>query len=393
MKTNCKKSGDCQVRLEVQIDAAEAAAITKDVERAFVREAKIPGFRPGKVPVEIVRSRFADALSQEMRRVMVERTAKKAIDAEKLKAVAVVEAKDLNFGPDGGSFTVSVDVEPEFKLPAYKGLKIVRNDTAVKDEEVQAQVESLRKAYARYEDAKDGEAAADGDIVQFSYSGTVDGKSVLEVAPEAKAVASAEGFWTQLEEGRFLPEILDALQGMKSGESKEGISVKFAPEGAPEGLGGKTAEYSITLQTVRKRILPDDEALAGMMKAENAAKMVADIRERMQKQADAREAARREDSALDLLLKKCDFALPRSQVEAATDDRLKALAYRAQQSGIDASYFESQKDKIRREAEEAAEKQLRGWYVLRAIAEAEKLEGESGELAKKALDFVLANAK
>ena len=269
MKTEVKKLEKCQVQLNVTLDADEMKAIVKDVEKAFVREAKLPGFRPGKIPVELIRKEFANGLKQETERMMYQRNIAEAIKAEKLDDVAVADVKDMTFNAEGGSFAAIVEVKPVFKLPTYKGLKLTSNDVTVKDADVDDQIARLRAAYATYEDAKEGDAVAEGDFVQIDYSGTVGGKSILELNPEAKVVASGEGFWTQVEEGRFLPEILDSLKGMKAGETKEGIKAKFDKESAPEGLKGEKAVYTVTLKSFRRRILPDDAQFAEKAKAES----------------------------------------------------------------------------------------------------------------------------
>ena len=210
MKTSTKNEYKCQVELKVELNADEMKEIVKDVERAFVREARLPGFRPGKVPIEIIRKQFADGLKQETEHTMIRKHYQDAVKAEKLDEITLADVKDISFTADGGVFTAVVEIKPKFKVPSYKGLKIADKDTTVSDEAVKEQLERLRAAYAKYEDAKEGDTVADGDFVQIDYTGTIDGKPILEVAPEAKVVASGTGFWTQVEEGRFLPEILDA---------------------------------------------------------------------------------------------------------------------------------------------------------------------------------------
>jgi len=393
MKTDTKKLDKCQVQLVVTLDAEEAKKIVKDVEKAFMREAKVPGFRPGKVPIELIRREFAQGLKQETERMMFQRHVEDAIKAEKLDSVSVVDVKDVKCGPEGGEFTAIVEVKPVFKLPTYKGLKVSSNDVTVKDEQVQEQMDRLRVAYAKFEDAKEGDVVADGDFVQIDYSGTVDGKPILEINPEAKIVASGEGFWTQVEEGRFLPEILDAVKGMKAGETKEGVKAKFDKEAAPEGLKGEKAVYTVTLKAFRRRILPTDAEFAEKAKAESVEKLAETIRGQMQKHADEQEAIRRENEAVDLVMKKCDFEVPESQVRRAADEYLQQLAVRAQQSGLDASYFAKNRDKIQSDAEEAAERRVRTWYVLSAIAKEEGIAESDEELGKKVVDIILANAK
>ena len=393
MKTATKKLENCQVELKVTLDADEMKAIVKDVERAFMREVSLPGFRKGKVPVELIRKEFASGLKQETERAMFQKNIGEAIKAEKLDEVGIADVKDFKEGAEGGEFTAVVEVKPVFKLPDYKGLKIESRDTKVEDEAVQDQLGRLRAAYAKYEDAKEGEAAQDGDFIQIDYEGTVGGKKILEINPEAKIVAQGTGFWTQLEEGRFLPEILDAVKGMKAGETKSDVKAKFDKESAPEGLKGEKAVYTVTLKSFRRRILPTDAEFVEKAKAESMEKLTASIREQMEKHAVAEEAARRENEAVELLLKKADFDVPGSQVRRATDGYLQQLAERAQYSGINAEYFEKNRDKILKDAETAATRQVRLWYILEAIAAEEKIEAKDEERGKKVIDFVLANVK
>lgn len=393
MKTNSKKMGKCQVELTVTLDADETKAIVKDVEKAFVREAKLPGFRPGKVPIELIRKEFAQGLKQETDRAIFQRNITDAMKAAELDEVAIADVKDITFNAQGASFVATVEVKPTFKLPAYKGLKIEKKDTAVSEETVQDHLGRLRTAYAKYEDAQEGEAVSEGDFVQIDYTGTVGGKPILEIAPDAKIVANGTGFWTQVEEGRFLPEILEAVKGMKAGETKEGVKATFDKESAPDGLKGAKAVYTVTVKGFRRRILPTDAEFVEKAKAESLEKLAATVREQLEKQATAQEAMRRENEAVELLLRKADFDVPPSQVRRATDGYLQQLAERAQYSGLNAEYFEKNRDKIMKDAEESATKQVRLWYLIEAIAAEEKLEAKDDEKGKKVIDFVLANAK
>lgn len=393
MKTESKKQDNCQVKLTVTLEADEAAVCVKEVEKAFLREARLPGFRPGKAPIEIVRKEFAAQLKEETHRTMFRKFYADAVKAEAIEEVALADVQDLACDAQGGSFTALIDVKPEFKLPTYKGLKIAPANVAVEDAAVAKQIESLRAAYAKYEDAKEGETVQEGDFVQIDYSGTVGKKPILELAPEAKAVASGEGFWVQVEEGRFLPELLEAVKGMKAGETKEGVKAKFSKEAAPEPLKGKSAVYTLTLKAFRRRVLPTDAEFIEKTKSESIEKLTQTIRESMEKQAVDQEAARRENDAVELLLKKVDFAVPQSQVVRAMDGYLNEFAQRAQYAGISADYLKDQKDQILKDARAAAERQVRLWYVLEGICAAEKIEAADEEKGKKAIAFVLANAK
>ena len=393
MKTSSKSQDKCQVKLSVTLEADEMNAIVKDVEKVFLREAQLPGFRKGKVPLQIIRKEFSDGLKQEIQRAMFQKNYPEAIKAEAIEEVALANVEDLKYDEKGGSFVAIVETKPKFKLPTYKGLKIEFKDAKVDDAAVADQLERLRAAYAKYEDAKEGDAVQDGDFIQIDYEGMVGEKKILEINPEAKIVAEGKGFWTQVEEGRFLPEILDAVKGMKAGETKEGIKAKFDKESAPEGLKGEKATYTVTLKSFRRRILPDDKEFAEKAKAESFEKLQATIRESLEKSAVDNETMRRENEAVELLMKKVDFDVPESQVRRAMDGYLQELAQRAQYSGLNAEYFEKNRDKILKDAEAAATKQVRLWYVLEAIATAEKIEAKDEAKGKKVIEFVLANAK
>ena len=393
MKSSIKKQDKCQVKLTVELDAAETAAIVKDVEKVFMREAQMPGFRKGKMPIELIRKEFAGQLKEEITRTIFQKNYSEAVKAEKLDEVALAGLEKIDYDEKGASFVAIVEVKPEFKLPTYKGLKIEKKDAKVEESAVEDQLGRLRKAYAKYEDAKEGEVVQDGDFIQIDYEGAVDGKAILEINPEAKIVGKGEGFWTQVEEGRFLPEILDAVKGMKAGETKEGVKAKFDKESAPEGLKGAKAEYKVTLKSFRRQVMPTDAEFIEKAKAESIDALKKTIRESMEKSAVEEETIRRENEAVDLLMKKVDFDVPESQMRRAMDGFLNDFAQRAQYSGLDASYFEKNREKILKDAEDAATRQVRLWYVIEAIAREEKIEAKDEEKGKKVIEFILANAK
>ncbi|MBO4448272.1 MAG: trigger factor [Kiritimatiellae bacterium] len=393
MKTDTKKIGGCRVQLNVTLDAAETDKVVKEVEKVFLRNARIPGFRPGKAPIDIVRRNFAADIAAEAMQRVVSANLPQAVKAEDLDFVDIVEVKDVSCTPEGGAFSAVVDLKPQFKLPTYKGLKISKKDTAVAESAVESAVEEMRDMHSTYADAAEGDVVAEGDYAQIDYSGTVDGKPILEVAPEAKMVASATGYWVRVREGYFLAEILDAIKGMKAGETKTGIKAVFDKKAAPEGLGGKKALYDVTVKTLRRRVLPDDAKLAEALKAESFDKLKADIRSRLEKRAVELEESRREDEAYDLLLKKTDFPVPQSIVDRQRDTLLASFAERAGISNINADVLKERRDELLADLGAQAERQVRYFYLAEAIAKAENLDCKDEDRGRKVMEFVLANAK
>ena len=391
----------CVINLTVKMTADEIKGEAKKVLNEFVREAQVPGFRKGKVPVEIIRKNFAAELKRETEGACFRAFYPKAVEESGLKVIALEGVTEMKLDEAAGmEFNALVEIRPEYKLPKYKGLPIKAGDAKVEDSAVDSQLESMRKMFAKYEDGKEGDVVADGDFVQFDYNGTVDGQPICEIVPDQKAICSATGFWVQIEEGRFLPEILDALKGMKAGEEKKAVKVKFSKEAAPEQLKGKKAVYEIKVTMLRKCTLPDDAGVVEAMKVETMDKLRADIRERLEKQAAEAEVENRRNQAIELLLKKADFEVPPSLVQRQAEAYLGRLAQQMQYAGVTSDYIEQNREKILKDATEQAEKQVRLSYLLLDIADAEKIEVEEKDenkkdqaRAEKTLDFILAEAK
>ncbi len=384
MKFETKESSPCVIALSVKAEADEVQAEYKKVLNVFMREAVIPGFRKGKVPLNIIKQKFQKEIADECKQACFREFYPKAVKESGIAAVNLQNVTDVLFTPETGfSCTALVEVKPDFDLPKYKKLSIKAGDTKVTDEQVTERLEGFRKAFAKFEDAKEGAVIADGDFVQFDYSGALDIKAktpLSEVVPDQKAICGGTGFWTQLEEGRFVPEILEALKGMKIGETKDDVKVKFPKDNAPEAIKGKKCVYTVTVKAFRTRVLPDDAAFVEAAKAESLDALRKQFREQMEKDAVAAELEGRKNQAIELLLKKADFAVPPSLVQRQIQSYLQDLAQRAQYSGLSADYIEQNRDKILADAETNATRQVRLSYILLGIAEAEKIEASDADV-------------
>ena len=435
MKVEKKESSPCVLELSVKAEADEVKEEYQKVLTAFIKNAVVPGFRKGKTPLPIIKQKFQTEISQETQQACFHKLYPEALKEASVEPLSLQDVTELSFSPETGfAFTALVEVRPVFDLPKYKKLAIKPGDLSVSDDQVTAELENYRRAFAKYEDAKEGTVVAEGDFVCFDYTGTTDDdppQPLSELVPDQKAVCAGTDFWTQVEEGRFVPEILEALKGMKAGETKEGVKVSFPQDAAPEPLQGRTAVYTITLKSFRSRTLPDDAGFVAAAKAESMDALRADFRTRLEEAAKARDLAARKDQAVDLLLAKSDFDVPPSLVRRQTQSTLEELAQRAQYSGLPADYFQQNRDQILADATNTAIRRVRLSYILLGIAKEEGLEiteddvmaglekmaastggkqtaadlrkqvEENGQLAayreqlaaEKALDFVLAQAK
>ena len=378
MKVEKKESSPCVLELSVKADADEVKEEYQKVLTAFIKNAIVPGFRKGKIPLPVLKQKFQVEISQETQQACFRKLYPEALKEAAVESLSLQDVTESSFSPETGfAFTALVEVRPTFDLPKYKKLAIKPGDVSVSDEQVATELENYRRAFAKYEDAKDGAVVADGDFVCFDYAGTTDDdppQPLSELVPDQKAICAGTDFWTQVEEGRFLPEILEALKGMKAGETKEGVKVSFPKEAAPEPLQGRNAAYTVTLKSFRSRTLPDDAGFVSAAKAESMDALRADFRKRLEEEAKARDLAARKDQAVDQLLAKSDFDVPPSLVRRQTQSTLEELAQRAQYSGLPADYFQQNRDQILAEATNSAIRRVRLSYILLGIAKEEGLE-------------------
>ncbi len=394
MKVEKKEAAPCVMELIVNADAEEIKADYKEVFGVFLRNGVIPGFRKGKAPADMIRHKFQSEITQEAIQKCFRKFYPEALKESGLEVVNLQGLSSAKIAPESGfEFTAIVEVAPKFSLPKYKKLSIKREEVKITDAQVAERVEEYRKAYAKYEEAKEGATVADGDFVNFDYKGTLDGTPLVEIVPDMKNMCEYQGFWTQVEEGRFLSEVLEALKGMKVGETKSGVKVKFPKDAAPEPLKGKKAEYDLTVKAFRSRILPDDESFVKDAGAESMDKLREDIRAKMLADETRAEENRRQEYAIDLLLKKADFDVPESQVRNETAANLDRFARQAQYSGLDADYVKDQREQILAQAEEQAVRQVRLAYILSGIAKEESIEATDEDVSKRIAEIAEANNK
>lgn len=387
MKVDTQNVGPCKVKVIVKAEAEETRSDYEEVIKSFMQQGRVPGFRPGKVPREIIKRDFHKEITEEVHGRLIRSLYKKAVEQEKIKLVTLLDVGDVLFSPETGiTFSMTLDVQPEFDLPKYKKIPVAFEEPAVTDEQVEEHLGRLRKAFAKFEDAPAGSVIEAGDLVSIDFAGLIDGKPVQEVAPEAKSISEGSDFWLQVEEDRFLPEIVSALKGMKAGDSKE-VKFKFDKEQPLEALRGKKAVYSVAVKTVRKCLLPSDEELLKQVKMESVEKLREQTRTNLAESAQQAEKNRREQAVIEYLLKKTDFELPESQVSDEISATLDRMANEAHYRGLKREDLEKNREAIIENATASAKRQLRLRYVLGHIAEEEKIAVVDADVEKKIVEL------
>jgi len=383
MKVDTQNIGPCKSKVIVKAEADETRKEYGEVMRAFLREGRVPGFRPGKVPREIIKREFHKQITEEVQGRLFRALYKPALEQAGVKMVALLDVNDMLFSPETGiTFTMTVDTEPEFDLPKYKKIPVSFDEPAVTEEEVDEQIDRLRKAFAKFEEAPPEHAIAGGDLVSIDFAGLVDGQPVHTLDEAAKPISEGTGFWVQVEEGRFQKEILDALVGMKAGDT-QAVKFKFAKDHAIEALRGKKAEYSVTVKSVRMRLPTQDAELLAQVKLESLDQLRDHTRARMLESAVQAEKHRREQTVIEFLLKKADFDLPESRVAEEINNTLDRMMNEAQYRGLTREDLEKNREAIIENASVTAKRQLRLRYLLGRIAEQEGITVSDAEVDAK----------
>ncbi len=389
MKVNTQKVGPCRVKVMVKAEADETRKDYEEVLNVFMKNARVPGFRIGKVPRDIIKRDFHKELTEEVQRRLFRDLYAKALEQEGVKMVSLVDVGDMLFSPETGIlFSMVVDVRPQFDLPKYKKIPVTFDEPAVTEEMVDRHIAIMRKDSVSFVDADESHLIAEGDLVCIDFRGEVDGRPIADLAEDARALSSGEKFWLHLEEGRFMPEILGALNGMRLNESKEGVEVVFGADYPLEALRGKRAVYGFAVKAVKAARLPDDQELIKKRNVESMDCLRESCRKKLFEMEKLMAEHRREKEVEEHLLKKADFDLPESQVNDEIRLALDRMLHEAHYRGLKREDLEKNRDAIVGSATETAKRSLRLRYLLGGIAEQEGIavseEETDREIAKLA---------
>jgi trigger factor len=372
----------CKKRLKIEVPANRVKQAYDKVAGDFQREARIPGFRPGHAPRNVVLKKFHKDIESETQRTLVPEAYQEAIAEKKLKVVSQPEIEDLKYQAGLSlSFSTLVELVPDFKLPQYKGIVVKKQDTAVSDEEVEKALKALADQRATFADAPDRGLEME-DFAVISYTGTIDGKPVAEVAPEARGLGANPNFWLWMKPEGFLPKFAEQCVGLKKGE-KRTVEVEFPAEFPQGAVAGQKARYEVELKEIKVKNAPVlDDNFAQEIAKMSLEELKKRIRENMEqeKKNEADRAARGE--IVQKLISSVEFELPESVVESETHNTVYDIVSENQSRGVSAELLEEKKDEIFSNASRAAKETVKFNFIATQIAEAEKIEVTNEQVAQ-----------
>ncbi|MCX4341097.1 MAG: trigger factor [Lachnospiraceae bacterium] len=359
-----------KLTIEVDVDTFEKA-----VEKAYQKEKNkisIPGFRKGKVPRQMVEKMYGkEVFFEEAANIVIPDAYDKALDEceEDIVSSPKIEVTQIAAGQPF-IFTAEVALKPEVKLGKYKGVKVDKIETAVTEEEVEAEINRERENNARNITVED-RPVKDGDMTTLDFEGFVDG-----VAFEG---GKGESYPLTIGSGAFIPGFEEQLVGAKIGEETE-VKVTFPEDYQAEHLQGKEAVFKCTVKEIREKELPElnDEFASDVSDFETLAEYRADVKKTLEEQKKKEAEKEKEEAAVKAAVEDSEMEIPEAMLETQQKRIVEEFAQRITMQGLSMEqYFQFSGTNYQQMVEQVkpqAEERIRSRLVLEAVAKAEKLE-------------------
>lgn len=393
MKVSVKDAGACRKTMNIEIPADAIGAERAETLKVYAKNVNIPGFRKGKAPANVVAKKFAAEITQDLEERMVPKFYHAALKETDLKVVGIIDVSEVKIEENQPlKFSVTVDVEPEFKLPKYTDIPIKAEKIEVTDAQVQEQIDAIRNQYANYEEVE-GKVVAKGDMAQLSYEATAGNKPLTEVAPEAKGVGAGSGYWVSADEHAFLPGMGEAVVGMGVGDKKN-VKVAFPATFIVKELAGITATYAIEVTGVRVRTLPEiDETFLKRLRVDSEEALRTQIREQLEQQAENMALNAKHEQIIQHLVKKTKLDVPESIVQQQTRNMMYDLAQRRMMMGATQEQIGEQQEEIFKEAQERALENVKLRYIGLGIAKELGMEASENEVSEEIASMAVRQRK
>jgi trigger factor len=378
VKTNTTELPDSRVRVEVEVPTEALERELKTAASQLGREMRVPGFRSGKVPAEVV-------LQQVGREAVMDEAVRRGLPGwyEEALADAGIQTVgdpqvDLSDLPEKGAplaFTIEVGVVPPAQLGDYKGVEVGRREPKVDDQEVEAELERIRESLASLETVE--RPAGDGDFVVMDYVGSLDGTEFEG--------GEGRGQVVELGSGRLIPGFEEQLTGAAAGEQRT-VELTFPDDYPAEQLAGQDASFTVEVKEVKEKKLPelDDDFAVEAGGYDSLDELRAEIESRIAEAEERAIEAEFREAAVDAVVAQASIEVPHELVHSKAHEMWHRTARRLQAQGIEPGQYLAmtgkEEEELVTESEPEAETALKREAVLAAIVEAEGIEVSDDEI-------------
>ncbi len=372
----------CKREIELEIPAENVQKAEDKVARDIARVARVPGFRPGKAPVTLIRRRFAEDIRGEVMQSLVPEYLEKALDEKKLVPVTRPEVDKVEFKEgEPLKFRATFEVLPDFELGDYKNLDIKVEAVEVGDEQVNKTMDEIRDRMATFVPIE-GRAAKDQDYATIKLIGTpVGGGEPVQ----------ADGVLCHIGGEETLEAFTENLRGVTPGETKR-FRAEYPKDYPDPKLAGKAYDYTVEVEALKEKELPEanDEFakdVASQSQQFSGVTNIAELKQKIRADLDAakdeQQAAQAREKILELLVERHDFPVPEALVEGQMDTRLERVVRSLVAQGVDPRAVNVDWVSLRKRQRERALSDVKAELLLDRIATAENIDATDEDVEKE----------
>ena len=369
----------CKRELELEIPAENVTKATEKVARDLARVARVPGFRPGKAPVTLIRRRFAEDIQGEVVQSLVPEYLEKALGEKKLTPVTRPEVDKVDFKEgEPLRFRAVFEVLPEFELGDYKNLTVNIEAVEAGDAQVDKTIEEMRERAATFVPVE-GRPAKDGDYVLIKLSGMPVGEGEPVQADNILCHIGAE---------ETLESFTENLRGANPGDTRKFRS-QYPDDYPDQKLAGKAYDYTVEVQGVKEKKLPElnDEFAKDAAGEKGGFSTVAEMRDLITKDLESAKEDQQQSQArekiLEALVKQHDFPVPEALVEHQMDVRLERTVRTLAAQGVDPRAVNVDWVALRKRQHDRAVDDVKAELLIDRVAESEKIDVTDEEFEKQ----------
>ncbi len=385
MNVDVEQLPNCLASMHVELPPERVKQEWNEVVKGFRQAARIPGFRPGKAPQNVVEAKYRKEIQEELTRKLVQETTREAIREKGLKVLSVSNVDDVEFTPERSMrFTATLITTPEFELPEYKGIPVKAPTSEATEEEVEASLNRLRERHATFSELE-GQPLDMGSFAVIDFATSVEGQPLSEAFPDAPKILNGnDDFWIRAEDDILLPGFAPSLVGMQVGETRE-FDVPVPDNFPTESLAGKVVHFRVNLKALKKMDLPEltDEFAAQVAEGLTVEKLRDLVRSRMQEERVREANAQKRTQIIDYLVKNVECELPQSYVRDETRRIMSEIVEHNQQRGVSEELLRESGKEIVDTASRSAKDRLKASFILTRIGEKEKIEVTANDVKRR----------
>ena len=371
-KSTVVEKKPCSISMEVQIEPSQTDIELKKVYEEIQKNAKISGFRVGKVPMDLVKKNYSDVAKEKLIENMIRRTAFSALEKENFAPIdmPVITNIEYEFG-QVLKYSFNAECQPEVKVKDYKEIKIKKEKYKVTDANIKASIDVLLDRNAKLVVSKTGEVKKDSFVI-VNYEGFIDGKPVEKI--------KAKEHMIDLGAENTLKGFKDGLVKAKKGETKD-IEIEYPADYVNKELEKKKVIFKTTIEEVKEKELPElNDDFAKDMGLENLDDLKKKIKESLESEETRRQNGEVEKQIVEHLLDKNKFDVPKSIVLQQKKYLIKRMSDYMKRQGANEEFIAKQVEASNKKYEEEAEKNVRLSYILNGVCIDEKIEVSDKDL-------------